>query len=464
MAEGTDTGGSDALELARALVAGLDAIREALPPPAGGVGARLRDHLREDPRGLPGVVERFPLSERVNLQLALDEVEADVDAWELIGLQSDVANYGGFSITALAGGRFGMHIDEQPVEYAQLPVGVDETIDCFRAGLVLTEHDGVPVGILVFSSQHHGPHPDLVVEVVGAADGAASDLMARLKALMREKNVYRGKVISFSFGQYGEFGLRFAHVPTLDRGDVIMPEADLEAIEDHTMVMSAHADALRAAGQHLRRGLLLYGPPGTGKTHTVMYLCNQLEGRTVLLLAGPALHAIGQAGSLARELAPSMIVIEDVDLIGMDRGLPGGEHNPLLFQLLNEMDGIGDDTDVIFVLTTNRIDLLEPALAARPGRVDRAVEIGLPDADARRQLLRLYLPDDAVLSDPTVDRVIGRIAGAAAAFVKELARRAVLARITHDLDYDTALERALGEMLEHAPPILRRSLGVAGAG
>ena len=158
----------------------------------------------------------------------------------------------------------------------------------------------------------------------------------------------------------------------------------------HTMVMSAHADALRAAGQHLRRGLLLYGPPGTGKTHTVMYLCNQLEGRTVLLLAGPALHAIGQAGSLARELAPSMIVIEDVDLSGMDRGLPGGEH--------------------------------------------------------------------------TADRVIERIAGAAAAFVKELARRAVLARITHDLDYDTALERALGEMLEHAPPILRRSLGVAGAG
>jgi cell division protease FtsH len=460
VAEQTDIGGPDALALARALIAGLDEIRNALPPPPGGVGQRLREHLREDPRGLPGVVERFPVNERVNLQLALDEVEAGAGRWDLIGLQADVGNFGGFSITGLAGGRFGMHIDEQPVEYAPLPVDVDQTLDCFRAGLILAEHDGVPVGILVFTQQH-GPQPELVVEVVGAADGAASDLLGRIKTLMRERNVYRGKVISFSFGHHGEFGLRFAHVPTLVRSDVIMPDADLEAIEDHTMVMSSHADALRAAGQHLRRGLLLYGPPGTGKTHTVMYLCNELEGRTVILLAGPALHAIGQAGSLARELAPAMIVIEDVDLIGMDRGLPGGEHNPLLFQLLNEMDGIGDDADVIFLLTTNRIDLLEPALAARPGRVDRAVEIGLPDGPARRRLLQLYLPDDARPSEDAVDRVLERTEGAAAAFVKELARRTVLARITHDIGIDDALERALDEMLEHAPPILRRSLGIA---
>lgn len=459
MADSAGIGG-EALGLARSLIAGLDEIRNALPPPPGGVGQRLREHLREDPRRLPGVVERFPLSERVNLQLALNEVEAGSDRWQLIGLQADVGNFGGFSITALAGGRFGMHIDEQPVEHTQLPVDVDATLDCFRSGLILTEHDDVPVGILVFTQQH-GPQPDLIVEIVGAADGVASELLGRIKRLMREKNVYRGKVVSFSFGHHGEFGLRFAHVPTLTRSDVIMPATDLEAIEDHTLVMSSHADALRAAGQHLRRGLLLYGPPGTGKTHTVMYLCNQLDGRKVILLAGPALHAIGRAGSLARELAPAMIVIEDVDLIGMDRGLPGGEHNPLLFQLLNEMDGIGDDTDVIFLLTTNRIDLLEPALAARPGRVDRAVEIGLPDGDARRRLLRLYLPDDAVLSEDTIGLVIQRTEGAAAAFVKELARRTVLVQLTHGTPFDAAIERAFDEMLEHAPPILRRSLGVA---
>ena len=80
-----------------------------------------------------------------------------------------------------------------------------------------------------------------------------------------------------------------------------------------------------------------------------------------------------------------------------------GQH-PLLFQLLNEMDGLAEDADVVFVLTTNRADLLEPALAARPGRVDQAVELGLPDAPARRALLELYRGEPASWTRPHLDR------------------------------------------------------------
>src|SRR5690606_29062737 len=125
---------------------------------------------------------------------------------------------------------------------------------------------------------------------------------------------------------------------------------DLEAIERHTIGMSRHADALRAAKRHLKRGLLLYGPPGTGKTLSVMYLCGQLAGRTVLLLSGPGAGALGQAAAIARSLQPSMVVVEDVDLVAMERTRPGMDTNPLLFQLLNEMDGLDDDADVVFVL------------------------------------------------------------------------------------------------------------------
>ena len=87
-----------------------------------------------------------------------------------------------------------------------------------------------------------------------------------------------------------------------------------------------------------------------------------------------------------------MIVVEDVDLIAEDRGMHPGQH-PLLFQLLNEMDGLAEDADVVFLLTTNRADMFEPALAARPGRVDQAVALELPDADARRRLFALYRGD-----------------------------------------------------------------------
>jgi ATP-dependent 26S proteasome regulatory subunit len=119
-----------------------------------------------------------------------------------------------------------------------------------------------------------------------------------------------------------------------------------------------------------------------------------------------------------------MIVVEDVDLIAEDRGMHPGQH-PLLFQLLNEMDGLAEDADVVFLLTTNRADLLEPALAARPGRVDQAVELTLPDREARRALFELYRGDLAV-DVSGLDDVLDRTDGVTASFLKELLRRAAL--------------------------------------
>jgi SpoVK/Ycf46/Vps4 family AAA+-type ATPase len=266
----------------------------------------------------------------------------------------------------------------------------------------------------------------------------------------------RGKVMTFSFGRYGDFAMTFAKVEPVSRVQVIIPDDDLAAIERHAIGISEHRDALLAAGQHVKRGLLLYGPPGTGKTHTVTYLLGQMFGRTTVILSGASVGAVGQAGKIARSLQPATIVIEDVDLIGMDRTLPGGDHNALLFQLLNEMDGLGPDVDVLFVLTTNRVDMLEHALTARPGRIDQAIEIGLPDADARRRLLDLYVP--APLSPTIADQVVERTDGVAAAFIKELARRAVLATLQLGGTLDERLEACLTELQAQRAPILRRSL------
>src|SRR4029434_10635919 len=116
-----------------------------------------------------------------------------------------------------------------------------------------------------------------------------------------------------------------------------------------------------------------------------------------------------------RMLQPSIVVLEDVDLVAQHRGYV--EPNPLLFDILNQMDGIDEDADVAFLLTTNRADLLEPALAARPGRVDLAVEIALPDEGARRRLLQLYGRGlDLRLDD--VGSIVKRTQGVTASFIK----------------------------------------------
>ena len=181
---------------------------------------------------------------------------------------------------------------------------------------------------------------------------------------------------------------------------MILPEVVLTRVERHALGVSAHRDALLAAGQHLKRGLLLYGPPGTGKTHTTRYLIGQMTAYTRLVLTGRSLHVIGSAAELARDLQPAVIVLEDVDLVAEDRSFGPGSSS-VLFDLLDAMDGAAGDADLLFVLTTNRADLLEPALAARPGRVDVAVEIDLPDARGPPPAARPLRPLGALCSSPT---------------------------------------------------------------
>jgi hypothetical protein len=347
-----------------------------------------------------------------------------------------------------------------------VPIDVDRTLPCVRLGVYLLTFAGVPLVAMVGFSEDHGPRPGLVVDVVTTDADQASRFVARVRELMHENSVFRGKVLNFSFTEWGDFGVGFHRLPSIGRDEIVLPTETLDAIERHTVGVSHHADVLLAAGRHLKRGLLLFGPPGTGKTLSVMYLCGQMPGRTTLLLSGPGAGALGQATAIARSLQPAMVVLEDVDLVAAERTMPGVGTNPLLFQLLNEMDGLAEDADVVFVLTTNRVDLLEPALAARPGRIDQAVEISLPDADCRRRLLELYLRG-IDRDDDNYDDLVDRTDGVTAAFIKELVRRAVLRaadaregreerlRLTPD-----HLDAALDDLIEHSAPVLRSSLGV----
>jgi ATP-dependent 26S proteasome regulatory subunit len=103
----------------------------------------------------------------------------------------------------------------------------------------------------------------------------------------------------------------------------------------------------------------------------------------------------------------------------------------MLNALLNEMDGLKQDAEILFVLTTNRPEQLESALAGRPGRIDQAIEVPLPDDIGRRKLVQLY-GRDLPLGDAIVDEAARRTEGVSAAFIKELMRRIAQASIARD--------------------------------
>ncbi len=458
----------------RQMASEMHRVVEELPDEPTPLSEAITDHLGVDPTDRPVVEQSFPAPDLPNLQLALEEITAGDDAARVYGLPVELLHWDGFGLANIAkpAKRRAMQMglaanagELMPPSYVNQPVDVERTLPCVSLGVWLLHHGDVPVVVLmVMGDERHGTS-GLRLQVLTPERDQALDFLADLKDRAHRLNVYRGKVLSFSFEEWGSFGLSFHPRPDVGRDDLILPDDDLDAIDRHTLGITEHAARLTAANRHLKRGLLLYGPPGTGKTFSVQYLCAQMPDRTVVLLSGQAAPTLGQAAAIARSLAPSMLVLEDVDLVAMERTFPGMASNPLLFQLLNEMDGMDEDADVIFVLTTNRVELLEPALVARPGRVDQAVEIKLPDAACRRQLLDRYLTG-LPLEDVDLEPVVERTDGVSAAFLKELGRRAAVhaaedAPDGADLVVTAAhLDGALDDLLEHSAPILRASLGL----
>lgn len=312
------------------------------------------------------------------------------------------------------------------VDWADVAVGPTETRRVVGLGIRLFRFRDEPVAVLTRrNSRMHGNGTG-VIEVLAADGQTASDLIAEATTLSTELSVLRGQVISLELSGYeaeGD-GFRFIARPDVPASSVVLPDGTLDRITGHVLGVAEHAETLRRYGQHLKRGVLLYGPPGTGKTHTVRHLISASPRHSIVLLSGQALAFIGQATAMARHLQPAIVVLEDCDLVAMGRDFgPSGQ--PLLFELLEALDGLDSDTDIAFVLTTNRVDVLEEALTQRPGRVDLAVEIPPPDERARRRLLELY-QGNVTFSDSALDEVARRSDERTASFFKELIRRAVL--------------------------------------
>ena len=392
------------------------------------VGKLLAAHLGAQGATLPVATGSWPSYDQVNVQTAVDIWLAEPGrTHHLVGLTD--CRHSDFALAdLLQDDGWGSGIGIGSVETQAIPAGPDgETRQCVQCAIYLTTDPDGAAALLVRAED------GVEVQVVCTSPDRAQLVIDEIRRLGLKHNVFRGHVVEFGgevFGHRGGALLSFVSRPDVARDQVVLPPDVLDGIERQVVGVARHASRLLASGQHLRRGVLLYGPPGTGKTHTVRYLLSKLQGVTAVLLSGSALGLIAEACSVARALQPSVIVAEDVDLIAEERGRHPGRH-PLLFQLLNEMDGLGSDIDVTFLLTTNRADLLEQALAARPGRVDHAAELAVPDAAARSRLLRLYQGRLKLnLSDP--ESVITRTEGVTASFIKELLRRAALVAAEED--------------------------------
>jgi ATPase family associated with various cellular activities (AAA) len=445
----------------------LDQMSAAAPVEEPIFRRRLRDHFGCEPNELPTLSEKYPTHDHANLHAALEAEFSGADCTVATFGVNNPHPYMNATLSMLAapgtaGLMGGGAPAEGPVEYVNITLDDDRVVACVQSGLFLVKRSGEPLAVLMSGPvKEFQPMAQVGIQVMAHNRDAAERFLTGLRTAMRKRNVYRGHVLSLAETRMGAMEIKFHRLPGVPRENIILPKGLLERIERQTVRFSELSEKLVAAGRHLKRGILLHGPPGTGKTLTAMYVARAIQNRTVLLLTGRGQGMIEQSCALARSLQPAIVILEDVDLVAEERARPGAAcAGPLLFELLNQMDGLADDADVLFLLTTNRPDILEPALAARPGRVDQAIEIPLPDAECRRRLFELY-SEKLRLGRVNWETFVNRTERASAAFIREMMRKAALfaADESSDSVEDRHLDEAIHELVVEGGSLTQRLLG-----
>jgi len=345
-----------------------------------------------------------------------------------------------------------------PLQTDDVDVGDEEPARCFSNAVWLRHENGVNSVVVVGQLEDmRDGNRQIRVEIGVPVGEKGAELTARLfrelEASIRAAQVYRGRVLSLErTNRFNGAGgtIRVHRLGPVPAENLILPAATRRLIERNVLGFAEQRDRLRALGQSTKKGILLYGPLGTGKTHTIRYLASNLPGHTTLIITAEQAALLPEYFTLARLLQPTMLVIEDVDLIARNREQMNSPcEEVLLNRILNEMDGLAEDADLFFILTTNRPEQIELALAARPGRIDQAIEFPLPDEDGREKLVLLY-GAGLELSSALMVEAVTRTAGVSAAFIKELMRRTSQAVITRGDGMAPSLDdlrQALDEML-----------------
>ena len=226
-------------------------------------------------------------------------------------------------------------------------------------------------------------------------------------------------------------GIKFSDVEGVDEA-----EESLQEIVDYLHDPAKY----REIGAQMPKGVLLVGPPGTGKTMLAKAVAGEADvpffsisgSEFVEMFVGMGASKVRDLFRQAKEKAPCIVFIDEIDAIGLKRsaGAMGGndEREQTLNQLLTEMDGFEGNSGVIILAATNRPDALDPALT-RPGRFDRRVSVELPDLKGREAILKVHAKKVKIADDVDFNRVARMASGASGAelanIVNEAALRAV---------------------------------------
>ena len=239
---------------------------------------------------------------------------------------------------------------------------------------------------------------------------------------------------------------------------------EIEEVREAVEYPLTRPEVFERVGVEPPKGILLFGPPGTGKTLIAKAVAHNAKATFIRMSGCELVHKfIGEGAQLVRELfelardkAPSIVFIDEIDAIGMTRTNDGtsgsAEVQRTMMQLLAEMDGFDTRGEIRIMAATNRVDMLDAALL-RPGRFDRIIEIPLPDSDARREILKIHSRKMTLASPVDFEELVAMTNHMTGADLQAICREAGMTAVRNGAvhvvreDFITAIKKIRNDVL-----------------
>lgn len=232
-----------------------------------------------------------------------------------------------------------------------------------------------------------------------------------------------------------------------DWDSIVISDEQRKVIDRNVINFISNLEQYKELRLPTSRGVLITGPPGTGKTLLCETIISQVEC-TKIYVTSDSVNNIGdikQIYKVARVLAPTIVIIEDIDTLGALDRREGGNH-PLLGEFLNCLNGVGSNDGVVTLATTNYPKHLDVALVDRPGRIDLRIEFGLPDKDLREHIFKKYL-DDLETKKINYTTLSKKSEGMTGAYIREVVMSAyIIAQEGNSIITQEIVEEALNNV------------------
>lgn len=330
------------------------------------------------------------------------------DFFDSLGFESErIVNYG--------------YLDITPPQKMSIEHSPDEIFQGIKNATIYYVHKEDPSKKLVLTIRYFDMNNsyDYSMDFNFAHDS----IFQEWKSLAQEKNFYKGKKIDPQ--------CRFLKLDDITWDDVILSDTKKQVVRSSIDELFQYTDKLKQFGIPIQRGVIFHGRPGTGKTQICRAVAKQVNCSVLYALPTDFQddhRAVRRITEMAKDLAPCVLIIEDIDWIALDRdsGRAG-----FLMELMNQMDGIEAFGDIVTIGTTNRKDDLEDAVRNRPGRFDRLIEVDYPEHDQIVKMINKF-SEGWDISTVNIDKLAAKLEGLSGAHVRELCKTAAIDAIKSD--------------------------------